>query len=326
MHDTRPTFLGIGAPRSGTTWLYDRLIKHPQVWMPPVKEIHFFDRAPSYISPNDLATASPMARLFGLKPWEAPRTALEIVEVAKKVVKGRFDEARWRLDWAFGVYDEDWYCKLFSQGKEFPARGEITPAYSILNREDVAKIKALNPDIKLLFLVRNPIERIWSSVRYNANRGMLNVDINSADAVIAALEENKALEGPETILRGDYERTLENYLEHFETSQLLIGFYDAISCDPGGLLQDVTGFLGIEPLEAAIAGDRARINSSPARGMPAAVRDYLLATHAPMIRKMARTLGSYATQWETSADPEDGTEQRQPAGQQLPPTIHLQNR
>jgi len=38
-----PTFLGIGAPRAGTTWLHANLKKHPEIWLTPVKEIHYFD-------------------------------------------------------------------------------------------------------------------------------------------------------------------------------------------------------------------------------------------------------------------------------------------
>ena len=40
-----PTFLGIGVPRSGTTWLHELLQAHPEVYVPKHrKEIHFFDR------------------------------------------------------------------------------------------------------------------------------------------------------------------------------------------------------------------------------------------------------------------------------------------
>ena len=38
-----PDFLCIGAQRSGTTWLYQNLRRHPEIWMPPAKEIHYFD-------------------------------------------------------------------------------------------------------------------------------------------------------------------------------------------------------------------------------------------------------------------------------------------
>ena len=40
-----PTFLGIGVPKAGTTWLYEVLATHPHVWVPPSqREVHFFNR------------------------------------------------------------------------------------------------------------------------------------------------------------------------------------------------------------------------------------------------------------------------------------------
>ena len=38
-----PDFLGIGAQKAGTTWLGRNLQAHPEVWMPRVKEVHYFD-------------------------------------------------------------------------------------------------------------------------------------------------------------------------------------------------------------------------------------------------------------------------------------------
>ena len=39
----KPDFLGIGAQKAGTKWLYDQLIPHPQVYLTPIKEIHYWD-------------------------------------------------------------------------------------------------------------------------------------------------------------------------------------------------------------------------------------------------------------------------------------------
>lgn len=47
-----PNFLIIGAEKSGTTWLYDRLRRHPDIFMPGVKEIHFFNRENSNLKPR----------------------------------------------------------------------------------------------------------------------------------------------------------------------------------------------------------------------------------------------------------------------------------
>ncbi|MCP5022399.1 MAG: sulfotransferase domain-containing protein [bacterium] len=38
-----PDFLGIGAQKAGTTWLHENLSRHPEVFLPKAKELHFFD-------------------------------------------------------------------------------------------------------------------------------------------------------------------------------------------------------------------------------------------------------------------------------------------
>ena len=38
-----PDFIGIGAQKAGTTWLYDMLAQNPSIWLPPLKEVHYFD-------------------------------------------------------------------------------------------------------------------------------------------------------------------------------------------------------------------------------------------------------------------------------------------
>ena len=39
-----PDFLVIGAYRAGTTWLHRVLRQHPALWLPPGKELHYFDK------------------------------------------------------------------------------------------------------------------------------------------------------------------------------------------------------------------------------------------------------------------------------------------
>src|SRR6478735_11648351 len=39
-----PDFICIGMQKAGTDWLYDQLQFHPDLWMPPMKEIRYLDR------------------------------------------------------------------------------------------------------------------------------------------------------------------------------------------------------------------------------------------------------------------------------------------
>ena len=47
MKEFGPHFIVIGAQRSGTTWLHRVLSQHDQLWLTPVKELHYFDKQSS---------------------------------------------------------------------------------------------------------------------------------------------------------------------------------------------------------------------------------------------------------------------------------------
>jgi hypothetical protein len=285
-----PTFLGIGATKAGTTWLHHQLAKHPDIWVPPVKELNFFDRAPHYLSSNALARRDPWARFFGPHTWERRRSRDNAKQVLTLVRAGALREAGWWLNWTFGIYTERWYARLFPR-RSFTACGEITPSYSILEAADIARIKAVNPDMKLIYFIRNPIERAWSAVRFRASLGLPKIDLGCDAAVISLVDE------PGIVLRGDYERTLGNYLGVFDPSRLLICFYDAIQADPAGLLADITAFLGVPPPDPATIDNRTRVNASPAHAMSPRIRDYLNDRYGAMTERLARRLGSYAETW-----------------------------
>jgi len=50
--ETRPGFLVIGAQKCGTSWLHRHLSAHPDLWMPPGKELEFFSYTPHLANPG----------------------------------------------------------------------------------------------------------------------------------------------------------------------------------------------------------------------------------------------------------------------------------
>ena len=151
-----PHFLCIGAHKSGTTWLYENLKRHPAVWLPPVKELHYFDGMP------------------GL-----PKVAQRLNEAIKEVVAtGRVPDPA-KLDHMRKVVldqpkDFAWYRSLFEPAGE-RLTGDITPAYATLSGSVVGRIRELLPDCRVIFIMRNPIERAWSHFRSNVEKAKLDV-------------------------------------------------------------------------------------------------------------------------------------------------------
>ena len=130
-NNSLPHFLGIGAQKVGTTWLWANLREHPEVWMPPFKEIHYFSRSPAYASPNWLASEGLHSRLFGRQPRDIFWRTWLRSRVREHLRRPNLPLIRWEWRFFFGRYNDDWYASLFEPGQG-KVRGEITPAYSIL--------------------------------------------------------------------------------------------------------------------------------------------------------------------------------------------------
>lgn len=287
-----PTFLGIGAPKCGTTWLHTELGHHPDVWLPPKKELHYFDRAHKYESPTELADDTAWKRLVSPAGWRKHQVLYRIGKIGQAMLQGRRDDAHFWKNMVFGRYDDRWYRTLFPSPDRYNATGEITPAYCMLLAEDVHKLQAINPDMRIIFLMRDPVERAWSSLRYNAGRDMIDVDLSNLNAVLDMIEEG---DGDVHGGRGDYLRTLEVFGEVFDPSQILVGFYDAISSNPEELLTAVTDHLGVAPVDHAVS--TSRVNASKPRDMPPEVRGALFEKYRGQIDGVIARVGGRSKSW-----------------------------
>jgi hypothetical protein len=177
-------FLGIGAQKSGTTWLYEMMRLHPQIDFPAGKEVHFWDR--------------PYAKT---------------------------DKAQY-----FDQFRASHRCS-----------GEITPAYAMLDAGTIAEIGNVLPLLRLIFIIRNPIDRAWSSALMALQRAEMTLDEASDQWFIDHFYSAGS------IARGDYETTIRNWRSCFGEERLLILRYEALSDHPRGLLEAVAEHLRVSP-------------------------------------------------------------------------------
>jgi sulfotransferase family protein len=224
-----PNFLGIGAQKSGTTWLHDNLARHPQVWLPPVKEIHYFDRP-------DLSLGS---RLFGDAERLCKGRAL-LRESAWGWIKGTVEsrDLAWAWKYAVRPRSDEWYGSLFGR-RSGMLTGEICPGYARLPTEVIQRIRRLMPEGRIIYLLRHPIERAWSAAVMHFNdRG------RSDYRGISPVELDEWLRRPKTIEHAMYSSAIERWRGVFE-DRLFIGFYDELCRDPARLLSRIQAFIGV---------------------------------------------------------------------------------
>ena len=137
--DNKINFIGIGAHKSGTSWIFERFREIDHFELPPVKEIHYFDRKYN------------QNKLHFTKRFPSLKSYVDSV----KICVLNFNRINWFYSWYFKSYSDNWYVSLFKSKK---IQGEITPAYSILSFEEIRRLKKVANPEKILFIIRNAIE------------------------------------------------------------------------------------------------------------------------------------------------------------------------
>ena len=225
----QPDFLCIGASKSGTTWLDYQLRAHPEVWLPPVKELHHFD----------CATQLPWGAYF---PFD-PAIQFNLRRIARQgvtdLVAGK-GNMLWYLRYFLGRRTDHWYRSLF-EAETHQIAGEVTPGYARLNRERVAHIHSLMPNLKVIYLLRNPIERMWSqAAMYFSKYGHAGL------ANISDEEIFRFLEHPDHKRNSEYTKTLDIWHEFYPAEQIFVGFFEEIKIQPLQLLNRLFAFLDLD--------------------------------------------------------------------------------
>ncbi|HEV8712246.1 MAG TPA: sulfotransferase [Candidatus Binatia bacterium] len=131
------------------------------------------------------------------------------------------------------------YAKQFERGRH-QVKGEITPAYGILPVERIWFIRTVMPAAKLIFMMRNPIDRAWSQAVMELVTRKKRELADVTDAELTAY-----LTSAPCLKRGDYLTILDNWTSVFPREQLYIGFFEDIANRPRELLSDIFSHLGV---------------------------------------------------------------------------------
>ena len=132
-----------------------------------------------------------------------------------------------------------WYASKFEGGQE-KLKGDITPGYGPLPPKRIRFIRTLIPDVRLVLLLRNPVDRAWS----HAVMRLVTLR-NRAFEDVSEREFLRLFDAPVLTKRGDYLSILNAWERAFSREQLYVGFYEDVIANPRLLLTEVMEHLGL---------------------------------------------------------------------------------
>ncbi len=283
-----PEFLVIGAQKAGTTWLDRNLRSHPGIWLPPEKEVHFFNLPP--LLPFFFLLFAPMRPV---RYWAGNRMLGDF----RKVIAREY-RLRWYVRCYFFLRTQRWYFSLFkpSAGQ---AAGEITPRYAILTETEIARVHALMPDAKIIYLLRDPLERLWSDLAmfHRPKYGSQGLE-NAGEKSIRQFIGNSTHQASSR-----YVSNLRRWEKYYPPEQIFVGFQEQIRDNPEQLLKDICHFLGVAtPDDHVFSRARQLIHSHEYPAMPPTLAHTLASLFINDIEQLHQRFNNeYTAKWLLSA-------------------------
>lgn len=222
----KPGALCIGAQKAGTSWLAQMLGQHEQVWIPPFKEVQYFNHL--HIPEH--------------RRWIAWHYRNKPQEIRDRHVKRRVPLEPALDAYLTGVtsgkmFHNQWYKRIFAPAPVHAMPMDFTPEYSALPEEGVAAVKAFLPKAKVIYLLRHPVDRAISQLRMNLRR-----EKRAPKTVAAWLAE---AQNPVLDERGDYATYLPRWLKHYP--DMLVLPFGRIARAPHDVTDAVEAHLGLGP-------------------------------------------------------------------------------
>ncbi len=163
--------------------------------------------------------------------------------------------------------------------------GDVTPAYAILPPPVIEECHHAFPDLRLIYIMRNPIDRAWSHATMDACAAGLNP---------AELPDQWFLDhffSPASMQRGDYESCLSHWTSIYPADHFLLLYFEDLQQDPATLLAKCCRHLGLETIHQPGDASLAHLVNpgAPRRARPAA-DSVLRELYIPKINSLSRFL------------------------------------
>jgi len=249
----KPTFFVFGAQRCGTSWLFEMLSRHPDVYIPGEKELDYFNR---------------------------------------KIIKSPSTDY-------FDRYDD-------SLTGRAPILGDLSINYSMMPERVVERFAQIYPNAKLVFVMRNPVDRSWSQIKM-VHDLMSEVwrDLKpeghwrrrKAEELTVA-ENYCELAHPRVTRRSNYQNLLDRWAKYFGPESIHIELFDYVQTEPVEMIRRILQHVGASVDGWVPPEDvHAKVYSSPRISAPDPIKYWLASCWLEPTRRLNQMMNDKVSHW-----------------------------
>lgn len=249
---TQKTFiLGVGAQKAGTTWLHRELSKCPAIDMGELKEYKCIRNREKGLINKIRRHRKDIKAIKELTGTKRKPTFSDFLAMPKE------HKQAWMI--ANNTFYYRYFDSIALNNSSTLATGDISPHYCVLTSQTLTQIrkqlerKGFN--VKVIFLMRDPVERIWSQVRMIRQKQTVQSICNfptEIDAILGCYSIGRMTRNTR------YEDTIHNLETAFDSKDIHYEFYENFFKKSSYMRLET--FLGI-PL--SLPDFKSRINESP---------------------------------------------------------------
>lgn len=285
MAETPIPFFGLGAMRAGTTWLTNLLRSYPDCAVASFNELHAFHaRYGQYGALEHYRSKAKQLQSLTESAANSIKVALRTIDKDQEIDQPDTDEladgllanSGASLVWSdevrgqffshaqiddtlrdianivdyLSIRDNQTYVQYLRRNSVGArALGEISPTYSLLPAAGFAEIESLFPGARFIFIMRDPVDRLWSHVRFEAGsgerRGRRRIALNE--------EFRRAMNRPAMVEMSSYHHTISKLESVIPADRILYTFYER-------LISPAAGPAEVRRIEAALGLEAADID------------------------------------------------------------------
>lgn len=276
-------FLSVGAMKAGTTWLYEQLKDHPDIYFTPEKEIHYF------------------ANKVGIeKQLNHRNRILKLKEIMSKCAKGnpRFiaeniDEIAWYANYAHPKeITNEWYETLFLQNKSKKFNSDFSNLYCQMGPEGWENVHKVAKNVKVIYTLRDPLSRLWSHYKFHMK--WVNREDEAIDVGFEHFKE--LLNKPWFWINAEYAKNYWLLKECLPEENLKLLYFEDFRQKPNIELAKVQEFIGVKKVPTPEQGLDKKVNATKSFDLPKEWEKLMKEKLSPLCDEM-KNVGIWHPDW-----------------------------